>query len=262
MKDLRCTAGRDKLPHSDWRRSKLSVRCWDWVHRELVCNASQPCDNQQGFFIAFAQRPYHRSGAAVCDRKRQTISSASLGTVRGSPGHGHQCDRRRPPSCDYLPCSAFEVQCRATHSPLAHYDAAWRGFLSLTDAYAMPSLPAPNGAAPGCCLQPFCPCFLLLLLLLSFVVFCYPVHYYDPRRFVMSRCLLQFLGWDQVSRNHVSEFPANYTGNQIVAHEFLYNVTNQLVYNQSGVQVYTSCQNMVTPAQALHLLLPFRAKGI
>lgn len=52
--------------------------------------------------------------------------------------------------------------------------------------------------------------------------------------------LQAFLGWDQVSRNHVSEFPANYTGNQIVAHEFLYNVTNQLVYNQSGVQVHSN----------------------
>jgi len=49
--------------------------------------------------------------------------------------------------------------------------------------------------------------------------------------------MLQFLGWDQVSRNHVSQFPANYTGNQIVANEFLYNVTNQIIYNQSGVQV-------------------------
>jgi hypothetical protein len=49
--------------------------------------------------------------------------------------------------------------------------------------------------------------------------------------------VLQFLGWDQVSRNHVSQFAANYTGNQIVANEFLYNVTNQIIYNQSGVQV-------------------------
>ena len=42
------TVGLDKLPHSDRRRSKLSVRCWDWFHRELVRNASQPCHNQQG----------------------------------------------------------------------------------------------------------------------------------------------------------------------------------------------------------------------
>ena len=48
---------------------------------------------------------------------------------------------------------------------------------------------------------------------------------------------MQFLGWDQVSRNHVSQFPANYTGNQIVSHEFLYNVTNQTIYNENGVQV-------------------------
>ena len=48
---------------------------------------------------------------------------------------------------------------------------------------------------------------------------------------------LQFLGWDQASRNHVSEFPANYTGNEIVAHEFLFNVTNQPIYNVNGVQV-------------------------
>ena len=43
--------------------------------------------------------------------------------------------------------------------------------------------------------------------------------------------VLQFLGWDQVSRNQVSQFAANYTGNQIVANEFLYNVTNQIIYN-------------------------------
>ncbi|KAL0031317.1 hypothetical protein WJX79_003158 [Trebouxia sp. C0005] len=52
--------------------------------------------------------------------------------------------------------------------------------------------------------------------------------------------LRAFLGWDQVSRNHVSQFPANYTGNQIVANEFLYNVTNQIIYNQSGVQVWSN----------------------
>ena len=49
--------------------------------------------------------------------------------------------------------------------------------------------------------------------------------------------LLQFLGWDQVSRNHVSQFPANYTGNTIVANEFAYNVTNQTIYNANGVHV-------------------------
>ncbi|KAK9830412.1 hypothetical protein WJX72_011632 [[Myrmecia] bisecta] len=52
--------------------------------------------------------------------------------------------------------------------------------------------------------------------------------------------LKAFLGWDQASRNHVSEFPAGYTGNQIVAHEFNYSVPNQLVYNQSGVVVYSN----------------------
>ena len=31
---------------------------------------------------------------------------------------------------------------------------------------------------------------------------------------------------------------SRYTGNQIVAHEFDYNVTDQLVYDQNGVQVH------------------------
>ncbi|KAL3162019.1 hypothetical protein ABBQ38_009090 [Trebouxia sp. C0009 RCD-2024] len=52
--------------------------------------------------------------------------------------------------------------------------------------------------------------------------------------------LRAFLGWDQASRNHVSQFPSNYTGNQIVAHEFLYNVTNQTIYNENGVQVWSN----------------------
>ncbi|DBA82164.1 TPA: hypothetical protein ACH3X1_007151 [Trebouxia sp. C0004] len=56
--------------------------------------------------------------------------------------------------------------------------------------------------------------------------------------------LRAFLGWDQVSRNHVSQFPANYTGNQLVANEFLYNATNQIIYNQSGVQDTLSAELM------------------
>jgi len=67
--------------------------------------------------------------------------------------------------------------------------------------------------------------------------------------------VLQFLGWDQVSRNHVSQFAANYTGNQIVANEFLYNVTNQIIYNQSGVQViFTPFDLWDTDSKVLHLL--------
>ncbi|KAK9865908.1 hypothetical protein WJX84_000433 [Apatococcus fuscideae] len=54
--------------------------------------------------------------------------------------------------------------------------------------------------------------------------------------------LIQFLGWHKAAREAVSVgyFPAGYTGNQVVAHEFDFNVTNQLVYNQNGVQVYSN----------------------
>ena len=33
---------------------------------------------------------------------------------------------------------------------------------------------------------------------------------------------------------------SRYTGNTIVAHEFNYNVTNQLIYDNNGVQVYSN----------------------
>lgn len=52
--------------------------------------------------------------------------------------------------------------------------------------------------------------------------------------------LKAFLGWDQVSRNHVSQFPANFTGNQIIAHEFPYNQTNALIYSANGVNIYSN----------------------
>ena len=51
---------------------------------------------------------------------------------------------------------------------------------------------------------------------------------------------MQFLGWDQAARNHVSEYPANFTGNQIIAHEFPYNKTNNLIYDANGVQIYSN----------------------
>lgn len=42
--------------------------------------------------------------------------------------------------------------------------------------------------------------------------------------------------------------PCRYTGNTIVANEFPYNVPNQLVYNQSGVQVIVhSCAPVSCP---------------
>ena len=51
---------------------------------------------------------------------------------------------------------------------------------------------------------------------------------------------LQFLGWDQISRNHVSDFPSNYTGNQIIAYEFPYEKTNALIYDRNEVKIYSN----------------------
>ncbi|KAK9797405.1 hypothetical protein WJX73_006256 [Symbiochloris irregularis] len=52
--------------------------------------------------------------------------------------------------------------------------------------------------------------------------------------------LKQFLAWDQQARNLVSEFPAGYQGNQVVAHEFNYTGVDQLIYDQDGIQVYSN----------------------
>lgn len=51
---------------------------------------------------------------------------------------------------------------------------------------------------------------------------------------------MQFLSWDQKSRNHLAEYPEGYTGNQIVAHEFDHTKERQLIYQDSNVTVYSN----------------------
>ena len=49
---------------------------------------------------------------------------------------------------------------------------------------------------------------------------------------------LQFLAWDQAARTHVGEYGS--IGNEIIAHEFPYNRTNALVYDEDGVRIYSN----------------------
>lgn len=47
------------------------------------------------------------------------------------------------------------------------------------------------------------------------------------------------MAWDQAARTYVGEYDSN-PGNTIIAHEFAYNQTNQLVYDRDGVKIYSN----------------------
>ena len=48
---------------------------------------------------------------------------------------------------------------------------------------------------------------------------------------------VQFLAWHQAARHYVGEHPI---GNPIIAHEFPYDRTNQMVYDKSGVKTFSN----------------------
>ena len=62
---------------------------------------------------------------------------------------------------------------------------------------------------------------------------------------------VQFLAWDQAARHYVGEYPV---GNSIIAHEFPYNRTNQLVYNQNGVKIFSNIAVHYTPGPVAYRL--------
>ena len=53
---------------------------------------------------------------------------------------------------------------------------------------------------------------------------------------------MQFLAWDQKSRNHVdiSDFPPDYQGNKLVGKEFNHKAVNQLVFEEDEISVYSN----------------------
>lgn len=62
---------------------------------------------------------------------------------------------------------------------------------------------------------------------------------------------VQFLAWDQESRNFVGEYPV---GNSIIAHEFAYNRTNQMVYDRQGVKVFSNIAVHYSPGPVSYRL--------
>lgn len=65
----------------------------------------------------------------------------------------------------------------------------------------------------------------------------------EPQQAAGKTCLcLQFLAWDQKSRNHVdiADFPPDYQGNQLEGHEFNHNTENQLIFEEGDIRVYTN----------------------
>lgn len=62
---------------------------------------------------------------------------------------------------------------------------------------------------------------------------------------------MQFLAWDQAARHYVGEYPV---GNSIIEHEFPYNRTNQLVYDQNGVKIFSNIAVHYTPGPVAYRL--------